>query len=186
MSLGAERVVLLGGLDSSDTPMTAITVLDDGHVSGSARLPEAQHDAQGANLGGGVCVFGGGQFGSYDHVLRYEPGDGCVSLVGQLPQPAAPGQLECENGGCLAAGSGEQSFPVKGVQTMQSRNPDPKFSQSLERGLALLSCFTAQQPVLGIADLADRFDLPRSTVHRYATMFWGVESCSGVFPGIVR
>jgi N-acetylneuraminic acid mutarotase len=89
VSLGAGRMVLLGGLDSSDTSTTAITVLDDGHVSGGASLPEAQHDAQGASLEGEVYVFGGGQFGSYDHILRYEPGDGRVSLVGQLPQPAS-------------------------------------------------------------------------------------------------
>jgi IclR family pca regulon transcriptional regulator len=51
---------------------------------------------------------------------------------------------------------------------MSLRNPDPRFSQSLERGLAILSCFTAQRSVLGISDLADRLDLSRSTVHRYA------------------
>jgi N-acetylneuraminic acid mutarotase len=89
VSLGAGRVVLLGGLDSSDTSTAAITVLDAGHASGGASLPEAQHDAQGASLGGEVYVFGGGQFSSYDHILRYEPGSGRVSLAGQLPQPAS-------------------------------------------------------------------------------------------------
>jgi hypothetical protein len=37
-----------------------------------------------ASLDGEVYVFGGGQFSSYDHILRYEPGNGRVSLVGQL------------------------------------------------------------------------------------------------------
>ena len=87
--LGAGRVLLLGGLDSSDTSTAAITVLNEGHVGGETRLPEAQHDAQGASLDGEVYVFGGGQFSSHDHILRYEPGDGRVSLVGQLPQPAS-------------------------------------------------------------------------------------------------
>ena len=89
VSLGAERLVLLGGLDSSDTSTAAITVLTAGHPSASARLPEAQHDAQGASLDGGLYVFGGGQFSSYDHILRYEPGNGRVSLVGHLPRPAS-------------------------------------------------------------------------------------------------
>ncbi len=44
---------------------------------------------------------------------------------------------------------------------------EPRFSQSLERGLAILSCFTAKRPVLGIADIADELGMSRSTTHRY-------------------
>ena len=44
---------------------------------------------------------------------------------------------------------------------------DPRFSQSLERGLAILSCFTPARPVLGIADIADQLGMSRSTTHRY-------------------
>jgi IclR family transcriptional regulator, pca regulon regulatory protein len=44
---------------------------------------------------------------------------------------------------------------------------DPRFSQSLERGLAILSCFTPTRPVLGIADIADHLGMSRSTTHRY-------------------
>ncbi len=43
----------------------------------------------------------------------------------------------------------------------------PRFSQSLERGLAILSCFTPDSPVQGIADLADALGMSRSTTHRY-------------------
>ena len=32
---------------------------------------------------------------------------------------------------------------------------EPRYSQSLERGLAILGCFTPKRPVLGIADIAD-------------------------------
>ena len=32
---------------------------------------------------------------------------------------------------------------------------EPRYSQSLERGLAILGCFTPARPVLGIADIAD-------------------------------
>jgi IclR family transcriptional regulator, pca regulon regulatory protein len=41
------------------------------------------------------------------------------------------------------------------------------FSQSLERGLAILGVFTPDRPALGIAELAQRLGLTRSTTHRY-------------------
>jgi IclR family pca regulon transcriptional regulator len=44
---------------------------------------------------------------------------------------------------------------------------EPRYSQSLERGLAILGCFTASRPVLGIADIADELGMSRSTTHRY-------------------
>ena len=44
---------------------------------------------------------------------------------------------------------------------------EPRYSQSLERGLAILGCFTPARPVLGIADLADELGMSRSTTHRY-------------------
>jgi IclR family transcriptional regulator, pca regulon regulatory protein len=44
---------------------------------------------------------------------------------------------------------------------------EPRYSQSLERGLAILSCFTPDRPVLGIADIADSLGMSRSTTHRY-------------------
>jgi Kelch motif len=98
-ALGQGRVVLLGGLDAEDTSTAAITMLGAGATNPSggetsvadtgARLPEAQHDAQGANLGGDVYVFGGGQVESYDHILRFEPSSGRVSVAGHLPQPAS-------------------------------------------------------------------------------------------------
>ena len=44
---------------------------------------------------------------------------------------------------------------------------EPRYSQSLERGLAILCCFTSKRPVMGIADIADELDMSRSTTHRY-------------------
>src|SRR5271166_1897699 len=46
---------------------------------------------------------------------------------------------------------------------------EPRYSQSLERGLAILTCFTPERPVLGIADIADDLGMTRSTTHRYVT-----------------
>ena len=45
----------------------------------------------------------------------------------------------------------------------------PRYSQSLERGLAILACFTPEQPSMRLADIADGLGLSRSTTHRYAS-----------------
>jgi IclR family pca regulon transcriptional regulator len=58
----------------------------------------------------------------------------------------------------VAAGEWAPAIPVLN---------EPRYSQSLERGLAILGCFTPTRPVLGIADLADELGMSRSTTHRY-------------------
>jgi len=45
--------------------------------------------------------------------------------------------------------------------------PDPGFSQSLERGLAILSSFRPNHPLKGVSELAREVGLGRSTTHRY-------------------
>jgi IclR family transcriptional regulator, pca regulon regulatory protein len=60
--------------------------------------------------------------------------------------------------------AGPEEEPTPAVPTLRG----PKFSQSVERGLAILSCFTPERPVLGIADLAAELGMSRSTTHRYA------------------
>jgi N-acetylneuraminic acid mutarotase len=89
VSLEGEHLVLLGGLDGTDTSTAAIAVLAAGRAESAGRLPEAQHDAQGASLDGEGYVFGGGQFSSYDHILRFDPANGRVSVAGHLPEPAS-------------------------------------------------------------------------------------------------
>lgn len=44
---------------------------------------------------------------------------------------------------------------------------EPRYSQSLERGLAVLGCFKPERPELGIAHIADELGMSRSTTHRY-------------------
>ena len=48
-----------------------------------------------------------------------------------------------------------------------SRSPTPGFSQSLERGLAILSSFKPTRPLIGVSELAREVGLGRSTTHRY-------------------
>jgi IclR family pca regulon transcriptional regulator len=62
--------------------------------------------------------------------------------------------------------TGIDSRWIEAVATLQ----DSRYSQSLERGLAILACFTAERPVLGIADIADALGMSRSTTHRYVIM----------------
>jgi IclR family transcriptional regulator, pca regulon regulatory protein len=61
---------------------------------------------------------------------------------------------------------------VKITAAMAERDEDERnrrYSQSLERGLAVLGCFTAERRVLGITDIAEQLGLNKSTTHRYAT-----------------
>jgi IclR family pca regulon transcriptional regulator len=50
-----------------------------------------------------------------------------------------------------------------------------RYSQSLERGLAILGCFTPERPVRGITDIADELGMSRSTTHRYVTTLTGLD-----------
>lgn len=45
---------------------------------------------------------------------------------------------------------------------------EPKYSRSLEFGLAIIGCFTVERPVLRISELSEMIKVSRSTTHRYA------------------
>jgi IclR family pca regulon transcriptional regulator len=60
----------------------------------------------------------------------------------------------------------DQSEGVEGGRLVP-RLREPRYSQSLERGLAILACFTPERPAMGIADIADELGMSRSTTHRY-------------------
>ena len=63
-ALGPSRFVLLGGLTAADTSTDAVVVAGWHSSAVRASLPNAQHDAEAAALGGRVYAFGGGQFTS--------------------------------------------------------------------------------------------------------------------------
>jgi IclR family pca regulon transcriptional regulator len=50
---------------------------------------------------------------------------------------------------------------------MNERRQQAGHSQSLERGLAILSTFKSDRPVLGVSELGREIGLSRSTTHRY-------------------
>ena len=50
---------------------------------------------------------------------------------------------------------------------MAARSQAPAYSQSLERGLAILSAFRSGRPLIGVSELGREIGLSRSTTHRY-------------------
>lgn len=48
-----------------------------------------------------------------------------------------------------------------------SEHAEPRRSRSMEYGLAILQCFTAERPVLRNSDIASAVGISRSTSHRY-------------------
>jgi hypothetical protein len=112
VALGGGRAALLGGLNGTDTSTATVSVLDAHGVAASARLPEAQHDAQGVLLDGGVYVFGGGQFSSYSHILSYDPTTGRVTQAGNLPSATSDAAVAAIDGTAYVVGGydGQQAL----------------------------------------------------------------------------
>src|ERR1700677_1954199 len=63
----------------------------------------------------------------------------------------------------VRARSTSEAWPASSVPCLR----EPRYSQSLVRGFAVLQCFTPERPVLGIADMAEALAMSRSTTHRY-------------------
>ena len=56
--------------------------------------------------------------------------------------------------------------PSRVPHTLQEHEGDRQFATTLARGMELLRCFSAEQPVLGNKDLARLLQLPTATVSR--------------------
>ena len=59
--------------------------------------------------------------------------------------------------------------PIRGGILHLPTSRDGRYSQSLERGLAILRAFSPEQPWLGIAEIAEHLEMSRPTTHRYAS-----------------
>lgn len=69
-----------------------------------------------------------------------------------------------------APGTGFSGISGNAVSSGNAGNPGgAAFSQSLERGLAVLCAFAPARPLLGVSELAGELSLTRSTAHRYVT-----------------
>jgi len=59
--------------------------------------------------------------------------------------------------------------PIRGGVLHLPTSHEGRYSQSLERGLAILRTFTPERPWLGIAEIAQALEMSRPTTHRYAS-----------------
>lgn len=59
--------------------------------------------------------------------------------------------------------------PIRGGILHLPTSHEGRYSQSLERGLAILRTFSPERPWLGIAEIADTLEMSRPTTHRYAS-----------------
>jgi IclR family transcriptional regulator, pca regulon regulatory protein len=59
--------------------------------------------------------------------------------------------------------------PIRGGILHLPTSHEGRYSQSLERGLAILGTFTPERPWLGIAEIAAALEMSRPTTHRYAS-----------------
>src|SRR5690606_23131961 len=54
---------------------------------------------------------------------------------------------------------------AEGLQ-IKTEDDDPRFNNALARGLAILRCFDLDTPLLGNLEIAERTDVPKSTISR--------------------
>ena len=59
--------------------------------------------------------------------------------------------------------------PIRGGILHLPNSQEGRYSQSLERGLAILTAFTPERTWMGIAELAEKLEMSRPTTHRYAS-----------------
>jgi IclR family transcriptional regulator, pca regulon regulatory protein len=59
--------------------------------------------------------------------------------------------------------------PIRGGILHLPTSQEGRYSQSLERGLAILRAFTPERPWMGIAEIAEHLEMSRPTTHRYAS-----------------
>jgi IclR family pca regulon transcriptional regulator len=59
--------------------------------------------------------------------------------------------------------------PIRGGILHMPTTNEGRYSQSLERGLAILRAFSPDRPWMGIAEIAEELEMSRPTAHRYAS-----------------
>ncbi|MDA8071111.1 MAG: hypothetical protein M0Z82_05775 [Actinomycetota bacterium] len=86
---GPGQLTILGGLTAGDTSANGVFRLDlaDGQLTAVSTLPDAVHDAAGAQLAGRDLVIGGGSTSTIAAVQGVPTGGGAATVLAQLPQP---------------------------------------------------------------------------------------------------
>ena len=90
MTVRGGSLLVIGGVDSTDTSTSAILHVDPrtGENGPFGSLSQPLHDAASAAVPSGVLVFGGGSASTTSEVQRLVPG-GVAAAVGSLPAPAS-------------------------------------------------------------------------------------------------
>ena len=118
-ALGPRQFLLLGGLTAANTSTDTVVVAGLHSSAVRASLPNAQHDAQAAALGGRVYVFGGGQFTQYDHILTYDPVTNSIQAAGSLLRAASD---------VAVTGHGSTGYVIGGFDGVNWSNTVPAFT----------------------------------------------------------
>jgi N-acetylneuraminic acid mutarotase len=176
-ALGGTRFAMLGGLDAADVSADGIEIADLGKVLHTATLPSAQHDAQGALLGGKVYVFGGGSATELDHILSYDPASDAVSQVGTLLAPQSDVAVTQTGGEAYIVGGFDGTNYLNTVVAWRP-GADPRVEARLPVGLRYAAVAIADGGLLviggstptGASDAIYRFDLTTHQVRQLGTL----------------
>jgi N-acetylneuraminic acid mutarotase len=176
-TLDAGRFVMAGGLDAADVSTSEVDLAGLHGLLHSTTLPEAQHDAEAAALGGRVYIFGGGSLSELDHILAYDPATGRVTQVGTLPSPQSDSSV---------AQWGDTAYIVGGfdgtnwLSTIIAYKPGalPQVVGRLPVGLRYTAVAAADHAILvlggttptGTSDAIYRFDLSTHAVTRLGSL----------------
>ncbi len=172
-ALGGGRFALLGGLDDASVSRDQIQVADLHRVVSTATLPGPQHDAQGADLGGTVYVFGGGYTTELDHIVSFDPAAGAVHTVGTLPKASSDSTVTAVGGTAYVVGGYDG---VDYLNTIVAWRPGsgPRVVAHLPVGLRYAASVTVGGSVLviggstpiGASDAIYSFDPATGSVRR--------------------
>lgn len=176
-ALGGTRFAMLGGLDAADVSADGIEIADLRRVLHTATLPSAQHDAQGALLGGKVYVFGGGSATELDHILSYDPASDAVSQVGTLLAPQSDVAVTRAGGEAYIVGGFDGTNYLNTVVAWRP-GAGPRVEARLPVGLRYAAVAIADGGLLviggstptGASDAIYRFDLTTHQVRQLGTL----------------
>jgi hypothetical protein len=121
--LGDGTGALLGGLDGGGSSRPLIDRVSLGSDAQIGRLSTPLHDAAAIMLGRSIYLFGGGQSGSYDSIVRVNPATGRSAPAGRLPEPRSDLGAAAISGQVYLVGGYTGSRPLDTILAWQPGVP---------------------------------------------------------------
>ena len=112
--LDSGRALLLGGLDRADTSVAQVVRAGAGSATVLGSLPAAVHDAAATRIGGAGYLFGGGNVGSSDAIVRVSA-TGAVSVAGHLPVAASDVGAATVGASAYVVGGYDGTSPLRSI-----------------------------------------------------------------------